>query len=369
MNTLILSGHDYRSPRRASMHFIAEQLRRAGPVTFFSLGYSLISNLQGEDPRGQIRAKRNQVEAHHEVDCFLWWTPVHPFNMARFVGDVLEQLAFDVYRRAAPAVLKQMAREADLILVESGMGPLFLADLRRWSPQARIIYICSDDLSTIGVAKCVQEIFKSVAASCLDGARIPSRRLRGAIPQGVTCFYVPHGIDGSAMSERLPSPFKAPLNAVSVGSMLFDRDFFKVAGEAFPAVKFHVIGSGQEPAGQPDNVVFYPEMPFADTIAYLQNASFGIAPYKLSDVPYYLADTSMKLMQYEFLNLPAVCPTFVVGDSALRFGYIPGDAPSIISAVRAALSAKPTDSRRSYLSWQQVVSRILDPELFDDTSC
>jgi 2-beta-glucuronyltransferase len=34
---LVISRHDFRSPRKANMHFIAEELARHGPTRFFPL--------------------------------------------------------------------------------------------------------------------------------------------------------------------------------------------------------------------------------------------------------------------------------------------------------------------------------------------
>lgn len=36
---LIVSGHDYRSKRKASLHFIADCLKRRGKVSFYSPGF------------------------------------------------------------------------------------------------------------------------------------------------------------------------------------------------------------------------------------------------------------------------------------------------------------------------------------------
>ena len=74
----------------------------------------------------------------------------------------------------------------------------------------------------------------------------------------------------------------------------------------------------------------------------------------------------MKLIQYDFFGLPAVCPSAVVGDYQSRYGYQPGDAASIVAAIGAALVAPRLSSRR-HLSWVEVVDRVLDPARFEDT--
>jgi 2-beta-glucuronyltransferase len=126
-------------------------------------------------------------------------------------------------------------------------------------------------------------------------------------------------------------------------------------------VTFHVIGGGSAAATlAAPNIRTYDEMRFSDTIPYLLHADFGIAPYNAERVAPYLVDTSMKLMQYGALGLPAVCPTVVAGDKTGRFGYQPGDAGSIADAVRGALALGRYQGEVP-LNWRQVTDRILDP--------
>ena len=80
----------------------------------------------------------------------------------------------------------------------------------------------------------------------------------------------------------------------------------------------------------------------------------------------YLAHTSMKLMQYAHLGLPAICPAVVAGEHRGRFGYAADDPGSITQAVRGALSFGRFD-RPGFLSWAEVTQRILAPEDFPDT--
>ncbi len=51
-NYLVITAHDYRTPRRMTMHFIADELARRGTTRFFSLRYSALSRLR---PDGRHR--------------------------------------------------------------------------------------------------------------------------------------------------------------------------------------------------------------------------------------------------------------------------------------------------------------------------
>ncbi len=363
-NFLVLSGHDYRSARKANMHFITRELAKRGTTRMFSLGFSPLTDLRGRDPRLGQNIPVNAVGRHDGVDCFLWRTITHPFNLGASFLRGGEALMFEMYRNHAPQVLQDWARGATVILVESGLPVLFLSELKVWNPNARIIYIASDDLTTIKCAHYLSETFRRNAGA-VSGARVPSPLLATAIPAPIHVFHVPHGIDALEVDE-VESPYQSGLNAVSVGSMLFDADFFHRAVDAFPSITFHVIGSGKRASALPSSVVHYPEMPHRKTIPYIKYADLAIAPYRNASTPYYLSDTSMKLIQYGYFGIPSVCPYFAVGHSLSRFGYKPGDNLSIQNAIRAALSAPARGPEAAPLSWAEVTERILHPENYPE---
>lgn len=362
---LVLSAHDYRSPRKANIHFITRELAKRGPTRFFSLRYSLLSRRTG-DPRLSLDRQANRIESRDGVECYLWKTPIHPFNTRRAALRPVEDLMYRGYVALASRVLKAWLAEADVVVFESGVAPVFFDLARRLNPRARPVYIASDDLDTIQVADYVKQAFNRAAPE-MANIRVPSRALLPGIPSRDNVVLVPHGIDHELGAAATASPYTDALNAVSVGSMLFDPGFFAEASHRFPDVHFHIIGCGQprHPSYGP-NVTVYDEMPHEETVRYIRHADIGIAPYRSESVPAYLADTSMKLIQYDFFRVPAVCPHAVKGDYRSRFGYTPGDGVSIEQAIARALKA-PRESSRRHLSWAEVTDRILEPAKFADT--
>ncbi|MBB5943183.1 glycosyltransferase [Xanthomonas sp. 3307] len=362
---LVLSAHDYRTPRRANIHFIADELAKRGTTRFFSLRYSLLSRLKG-DLRLPLDASANQVVRHNGVDCYLWRAPLHPFNTRRRWLRPLEDLMFKLYAARAPATLLRWMREADVIVFESGIAVAFIALAARINPTARKVYRASDGLSTINVADYIEREFDRVAPS-LDVIALVSPAMAEEVASRHNVYHVGHGVDHDLHTLGDPSPYGEGIHAVAVGSMLFDPAFFVAASRAFPQVTFHVIGSGMDRApGYGDNVVVYGEMKHAETIRYIKHARFGIAPYASEQVPAYLADSSMKLLQYDFFGLPAVCPHAVVGRYPSRFGYTPGDEASIVAAIGQALQA-PHVRHRQCLSWSDTTDRVLDPAAYPET--
>ena len=365
MKSLVISSHDYRSRRKAGIHFVAAELAKLGPTRFFSVRYSELSKYKS-DPRLSLDSESNKKAVFENVECYLWKTLIHPFDTGKPYLRGVEKLMFRYYVDHASPVLIEWIKDSDVVFFESGIAPIFFELVERLNPRAKSVYIASDDLSTINVARFVKETFDRISPR-LSAICLKSRFMEDARPNTPNRFVIPHGFDFSVAEQADPSPYPTGLHAVSVGSMLFDPTFFATASKEFPDVTFHVIGSGTGAhEGYGSNVRVYDEMPHRVTLPYIKHATIGLAPYASAHVPRYLADTSLKLMQYDFFQLPAVCPTTVVGDYSSRFGYEPGDSVSITAAIRAALKA-PRLSSRKPLQWSEVVRRMLDPTAFDDT--
>lgn len=361
---IVTAHHDYRTPRRSSIHFIADELARRGTVRFFSLRYSALSRHR-HDIRSVIDARANRVECHDGVECYLWKTPIHPFNMRSPWLRPLENSLFWLYQHLPSPVLLRWAEEADVIIYESGIAPIYFARAKRLNPTARHIYRGSDDLATIQVADFARAEFSRVAGQ-MDALCLLSKRMADNIASA-NVHYVPNGLADDLAALGDPSPYGPGLHAVSIGSMLFDSEFFVHASRAFPEVTFHVIGSGQpRAAAYGNNVIVYGDMGYADTIRYIKHADFGIAAYAADTVPVYLADSSLKMLQYDYFALPTVCPDSVTADYPARFGYTPGNAPSITQAIISALNT-PHERTRPILNWSEVSDRLLSPGDFADT--
>lgn len=363
-NFLLISAHDYRSRRKANVHFIADELAKRGTTRFFSLRFSEITRFR-PDPRHDLYDRANKVETVNGVDCYLWKTPVHAFNTRVKALRPIENLLFRIYQSAAPEIFKTWIQEATTIIFESGYAIIFFDLAKQLNPKAETIYLASDAMKTINSASYPDAILQRVAPD-LTSVSVPSRLLRDEFPMSARVFYTPHGIDPSIKDQADPSPYTGELNGVSVGSMLFDRELIRSAAELRPDITFHVIGSGDTWLSErPGNVLVYDEMPHRETLRYIKHASFGIAPYR-GEAPYYLADTSMKLMQYELFGLPTICPQNVVGGNPMRIGYDAADRDSVDKAMLAAI-AMPHIATRRFLTWGDVTDRLLTPEHYEDT--
>ncbi|WP_323991546.1 polysaccharide biosynthesis protein GumK [Nguyenibacter sp. L1] len=364
--SLVISVHDYRSRRKASVHFITAEMAKRGKTRFFSVGLSRLSEHRG-DTRADLAPRANRVEYVDGVECFLWRTSWHPFNMRRPALAPVEESLFWLYRRLIPRIPRQWLREADTVFIESGMAPVFIEDVRKLNPAARIIYLASDDLDVIDAAGTIKRRFRANFDS-IDTVRLPSRLLQDGMPHNRTSYFIPHGIDRTIAQSDYPTPYGNRRSCVSVGSMLFDASFFTIASSLFPDIDFHVIGAGKAANGlSAGNIIVHEEMPFAQTLPYVQHAAFGVAPYLDRQTPRYLIDTSLKLRQFGIFGIPAVCPEFALGDQEGRYGYRPGVPETIRDAIDKALAHR-APIRPHMLGWDEVVDRIITPKAYADTS-
>lgn len=365
MNALFISAHDFRSLRRASIHFIAAEMAQRGTARFFSVGLSRLSLHRG-DTRKSLTERANRVEAHEGIDCYLWKTPWHPFNIRNPKLGFVETALFRTYRFLIPAIPRRWIQEADIVFIESGIAVIFIADVKRLNPGARVIYLASDDLEVIDCASTIKRDFVHHFDK-IDTVRLPSRYLLPGMPHGETSVLVPHGVDRSIAAKQYPNPYGNRRSCVSVGSMLFDASFFRIAAAARPDLDFHIIGAGKAASDlRGDNVIIHPEMAFVETLGYIQHAAFGVAPYRDDKTPRYLIDTSLKLRQFGLFSIPALCPYFALGDAGGRFAYTPGDAASIKAAIAAALGNTAPILDKSQ-NWDAVVDRLLSPADYPDT--
>ncbi len=355
---LILSTHDYRSPRRVNVHFIAEAAAKvADRVSFFSMGFSVLS-LVKNDPRKSLLHRANRWEQEGGVDCYLWKTPLHPINLKGAVTSRMVAHFYRDYARWDCPELDERARTASVIMMESGLSPIFIKRLRALAPNARFIYIASDLLSTIRVHPYVQTELDA-ELDIFDLIQVPARAMIPAFAKaGDRVAFIPHAIDCALFEREMRNPYAAGQHIVSVGSMLFDPSFFQLAAPAFPDVTFHVIGAKKQYEFA-SNVRQYPETPFDETLPYLKYANAGVAPYRHGASSHYLADSSMKLGQYGYLGVPAICPHFAVGDYPGRFGYEPGDRNSVVSAVARALAPGQPPIALPSRDWNDVTREIL----------
>jgi 2-beta-glucuronyltransferase len=66
---VVISDHDYRTARRASVHQIADAFARLGhKVSFISVRFSVLSRIKG-DSRNFLWRRANKPEVKNNIQC------------------------------------------------------------------------------------------------------------------------------------------------------------------------------------------------------------------------------------------------------------------------------------------------------------
>lgn len=367
-NIVFLSAfHDYRTAKRASIQQVADGLARAGhDVSFVSTRFSHLSKRTG-DSRLFLWDRANQVEAVNGIRCYLWRTAVHPFQSRNALANAVMSRLYPLYAALPDRQFDAFLRAADYVIIESSVAAIFMRRIKRMNPAVKILYYATDRLDTVGAHPFIRERLEQDAA-LIHHVSLRSPKMASDFSWATGKLYrAEFGIEPSDFTNVGPSPYALDRQtAVSVGSMLFDASFFQMAAAAFPNVDFHVIGAGSR-FDAPANVIQHNEMKFVDTLPYVKHATIGVAPYLPAPGVEYLAESSLKMAQYEYFALPAVCPEFAVGDVRSRFGYRPYDGASIADAMRQALAATGQVTPRTFLTWEQVADRVLTPQQYPQT--
>ncbi|SFB51067.1 2-beta-glucuronyltransferase [Rhizobium sp. NFR07] len=358
----ISAFHDFRTMKRASIHHVAAGLAQQGyDVSFLSTRYSYLSKIKG-DSRLFLWNRSNVVESERGVNCYLQRTLLHPFSTNGQFLDRLMPAAFAIYAKTPDKTFDTIVSKADFVIVESSVAVIYLPRIKRLNSHAKIIYYATDLLETVGAHHSLAAKLEHEWSDLFDHVSVRSEKMAPFLKWARgKMFKAEFGVNSDDYHSVSPSPFTNKLNAVSVGSMLFDADFFTRAAPLFPEVDFHIIGSGTE-FDAPRNVIFHSEMPFRATLPFITHTSIGIAPYRCGPGVEYLGDSSLKLAQFEHVAKPTVCPNFAMGSSRGRYGYQPGDTESIRSAMSLALENVGKISARAFPSWGEVGERILYPQ-------
>lgn len=354
-----------RGSRKTGMIFWAEALARRGFDTFVvTTQLSWLSYL-GSNPRLRMveRSDFNRWrDSGDRLHDFVWLPILHPASVSGTLLGKISAPVFGLYPWLLPAAVRDVVAEADLIVIESCAAVLLFDRLKRIArPDARFVYCASDRLGTVGMHPMLEDMLGRTAAD-YDLVRVPAEAMAADFPSGARVAFIPHGIDKSVFDEAGDSPFIGPgPHAVVAGDMLFDAEAFAILLDAFPGACFHAFGRmSLADLADRSNLQIHGEIPFTDLARWVRHAHVGIAPYRDRPAAQYIAQSSLKLIQYQYCRLPTVAPYFAAAGRANVVGYSPGNASSIIAAFAAALALDRTVLDQSAVAeWDTVIGRVL----------
>jgi 2-beta-glucuronyltransferase len=358
--------------RKNSVVFLTEGLAELGwKVDLVTAQLSFLSQLAG--------VPRLKAVPHHErnvwleqtnlISNFVWVPPFHPATTRYALMDRVATPIFQLYPYLLPETIRQRIRHARLIVIESCSAVLLFPLLKRLAPAAKFVYRACDSLDAIGMHPILSKAEKQTARD-YDLFTSPSKLILANFPPDVNTCHVPQGLQKALFDTPMPSPFEGQgPHVIVAGDMMFDRQSFEIMVRNFPKITFHAFGR-MDLAGLTscDNLICYGEVPFETLRSYILHADCGIAPYLDQPEVHYLAESSLKIVQYTYAQIPILAPYFCKGNLEHLKAYQPGDKASIIRALEQALMVdRRAIDRSGVQDWKEVITGMLsqvglDPE-------
>jgi 2-beta-glucuronyltransferase len=294
---------------------------------------SWVSRLKGDHRFAYpIREEANRlVPIEERLTSYVLLTPTHPGSLRSALANRLSAPFFARYARVPLGPLEERLRRSDLVVFEGTAALLLLERIRALAPRARLVYRASDDLRVLGVHPLILEA-EAKAIPRFDLVSAPTQEIADQLSAYGPVEVHPPAIDKAALDRPTASPYGAGPAAVFVGvSPLFDYESLVSAAELAPHVAFHVIGPPARPS--PANVVFHPELPYADVVPYLRHATFGLL---LFPAGYASLGQGNKVAQYSYCRLPIVAPSHLRAERANLCLFEQGDRDSLRRALEEA---------------------------------
>lgn len=249
----------------------------------------------------------------------------------------------------------------DVIIFESTVG-LFLFDkLQKFNPNAKLIYRVSDDLELFDPFKGLIDYEKMIINKfdlISSTSSIITKKITAIMvnPNKIITQY--HGIDKQKYDQKYRYPYdKNKKNLVFVGTGFMDEEFLKIVSNINQDWMFHIIGNLPKPVIS-QNIIYYGEMPFDETIPYLKFADVGLQ-IRSNSKGIETLEKSLKFIQYTYLKLPIIAPKYMNLNDTHIFSY-EHTKESIENAINQALSFnhKLVDSSM-IMSWDEIATEML----------
>lgn len=357
MKVTLIVAHEYDAKRKVGFHYWADYLVENGhEVDYVSVGKSYFFPFF---KRPLPAIKNSWISISDKLKVYNWVSWVHPILNKAALNWILMPLFRLIPHQFGQSNYQRIA-QSDVVIVESGIGLAMIPFIKNLNKNVKVIYEASDRLKTVGAHPYVIEVENS-AKAYLDLIRVPAEVMLDDFKDvtHILVKYIPQGISKIAFdSNTLPSPYTSEKNAVSVGDMLFDEALITKLAEVYPDWKFHLFGRNAKLKQNLPNVVTHGECKFDDIVPYIKHANIALAPYRNAPNCEYLSQSSLKLLQYKYCNIPIVAPKFASGSTSGTYAY--EDWESAIKAFADASTSSSSSLNEAVMSWDEVLLDMLE---------
>jgi 2-beta-glucuronyltransferase len=353
--------------RRGSMHWLADELRKAGwRVRFVTFGISSLSRLTGDVRlQGASLPQKGATAIADDLDIYFQVTPFHPIDLRKGWLNALAAPIFATFPSLWASTVRWLTRDADLVILESGL-PVLLAPLTRRHTKGKLVYRVNDDVRVMRTPPAVRRA-EIEYAGLFDRISLASPVLAQRFQSIGKVGLDPMGLETRLFDQPTPSPFDQPflaprweVEAVCAGASHFDADAVRAMARLRPSWRFHILGRLRAPIDAP-NIVGHGELPFSAVVPFVQHADIGLAPY--NDIPgvEYQVHHSNRLLQYAYARLPSVGPARMAHhDAPFLVPYEPNNDESIDRALTTARLMDRDALPNTVPQWRKLAEGILN---------
>lgn len=357
MKVSLITCHTPFSKRKAGFHWIADAFHRKGWTVNFITAYSIVDWLKNDYRNALIKNHRFNVPIELEPGfisylAFRWW---RPFNSKfKFINNA-NALFFSRYGDWKNLNFHNLILGSDIIIIESLYDILYLPILREKNPSAKFIYRVSDDLSTFNVHPSLLTAEEALAGQ-FNLVSVPNTAIFDRFKKFCSPVLQPHGIPKYLFDKNYTNPYSSTRKkAVFVGNLLFDYEFLRICSSEFKDVDFHIIGPLQKKVIS-DNIIYYGEMPYEETIKYIKYADVGLSPMISGGLM-----GSNKIIQYKYCGIPIIISDVNKSNEDGILYYKIGDCSSIIKAMSQALKIEKMNKQSLKLfDWDDLINSFID---------
>lgn len=350
--------------RKTGMTFLAEALAGQGnDVRVVTVHMSWLSKLAGAPRFKNISREpfNAWVIRSARLQSYVWLPFLHPVRGKGALGKMVWTALAKLYSSLLPRELITEAAQSDVIVIESCVAIVLFPHLKKAAPRAKFIYCASDRLDVVGMPPELSEALNNTIAH-YDLVRVPAEAMLDDFGPAANVKYLPHGLDHTTFDAVIENPYPAgSVNAVVAGDMSSDIKVIVELIDAFPAVHFHLFGKLDEKLiARSGNVTHHGEVGFQKLAGYIKYADVGLAPYSTRHRSEYLAQSSLKLLQYSYCRLPVIAPEFVKGQRVNVMAYDPDSRTSIVNSMQLGLNFDRSEFSNSDIrSWSGVCDEML----------
>ena len=369
---VFITPHYVNQKRRTGFYWLADGYHQLGwEVLFFTAPFSFISILN-RDNRLQYGLWKNRnkwTEYKPSFFSYIHFSWLHKVDLSQSplkkLGQWLNPLLSWLVDRTPLSFGASHAfiASADIIVYESAPPLEWAKHIRKINPNAQFVYRVSDDLDILRVHQDTKA-FERNNLHLFNYISCPCQAIYAKLQRfnQQACIYLDyHGINKIYFSQKTVNPFansQYKKHAVFVGISHIDYHFLRYAPTVFPDWSFHYIGPLEENISS-ENVTLHGEIPFEETIPFIQHAHIGLQACQYAPGAETLTD-SLKVLQYTHCGLAIIAPDFLQTSRPNTFYYQQGSEVSIQKALQQAETYSKEQDTTDYQiqSWEELAKKI-----------